>query len=936
MFRSSEKRAKNFATDLTPEELEGLVQALSEEQKALLHEIKQTFMANVYGNELLFDDLFFVRFLRARSFDLKKTTVMLNKYFAWRTETDVPRIITTDMTEIREKLRVHHPHAYHGVDKMGRPIYIERIGLSNPSKALHELSTQQLTEYYVQRYEYRRTNVMIAKVVRVNVSVRMINKLRYNLYELWIDKVTYGGKDLQIEDNGDGQSQLLSVTHTEILEATTYYSIKHDTGERFIKVPLAIRVQDARYEGAFWYENKGGNNLTWKSITSTGDFPRDDPGQGGNEFIDKLNDLTCQLHNLHSVNIHENGDFKRAYYCPCGQANVTIEPTSNYTPTGGYICYLHTYDPNVTRVIYRSTLLEWRMSTNDDKYAPFSLNQQTPTLYVFYWDKDKKCTRPLIIGVYVGKDSGGIPVPVCNDGYSDNSKWTMIPDRVGEHVFAGTLHEQKCRLFRPVDINISEKGPYANKYCQDRICTNDGCPKNVQVSTHSLSNINGYTAKKHTYGGKPFTITGFRNGLSLQELTLPIWDVTEVVVFFSSSCGDTNTPLLVYASSDGGSTKKWYSRTRRDMNEWQEERGKLKGENPETANSTGNLKIVLEKIKGNLKLHCQGTQGSGSEIRDSEEENKDVQMPPPPPLSGTTSGNGTISTRSAIICGTTQPLSGLEGSTITIDTLTSTPVPQSLFEKQENDIPTVLPVVVGIDTFPVKGSGAPLSLPGKESHSVFIDLPITTTTIEQDPNTAPIKASDPIPGTPGQASPPFQPQKPNTDPNNNIKISIGVPTGFLVSHVMLPAASLKSGKRVEQLLTILDLRGFQMSQINTKLKAFLSAMTLVTQNYYPELLGKLLFVNTPGMFSALWAIFSGLLDKKTLGKITVISSKTESRAKILELVEPDQLPEFLGGTQPDDTWQTSHFGPWGDEEIIKSLRDTNPHLPLELFELKCL
>ncbi|EKX72617.1 conserved hypothetical protein [Theileria equi strain WA] len=311
MFRSSEKRAKNFATDLTPEELEGLVQALSEEQKALLHEIKQTFMANVYGNELLFDDLFFVRFLRARSFDLKKTTVMLNKYFAWRTETDVPRIITTDMTEIREKLRVHHPHAYHGVDKMGRPIYIERIGLSNPSKALHELSTQQLTEYYVQRYEY-------------------------------------------------------------------------------------------------------------------------------------------------------------------------------------------------------------------------------------------------------------------------------------------------------------------------------------------------------------------------------------------------------------------------------------------------------------------------------------------------------------------------------------------------------------------------------------------------------------------------------------------------LSHVMLPAASLKSGKRVEQLLTILDLRGFQMSQINTKLKAFLSAMTLVTQNYYPELLGKLLFVNTPGMFSALWAIFSGLLDKKTLGKITVISSKTESRAKILELVEPDQLPEFLGGTQPDDTWQTSHFGPWGDEEIIKSLRDTNPHLPLELFELKCL
>lgn len=311
MSKGGEKKVKNFATDLTPEELKGLVQALSGDQQVLLKEIKEKFSPNICGNEMLFDDLFFVRFLRARNFDIKKTTIMLDKYFAWRTETDVPRIITTDMSEIREKLRAHHPHAYHGVDKMGRPIYIERIGLSNPSKALQELSTKQLTEYYVQRYEY-------------------------------------------------------------------------------------------------------------------------------------------------------------------------------------------------------------------------------------------------------------------------------------------------------------------------------------------------------------------------------------------------------------------------------------------------------------------------------------------------------------------------------------------------------------------------------------------------------------------------------------------------LSHVMLPAASLKSGKRIEQLLTILDLRGLQMAHMNIKLKAFLNAMSVVTQNYYPELLGKLLFVNANAMFSALWAIFSALLDKKTLGKISVISSKTESRARILELVDPDQLPEFLGGTQSDDTWQSSHFGPWGEEEIINSLRDKNPHLPLELFELKYL
>ncbi|GBE59847.1 CRAL TRIO domain containing protein [Babesia ovata] len=157
-----------------------------------------------------------------------------------------------------------------------------------------------------------------------------------------------------------------------------------------------------------------------------------------------------------------------------------------------------------------------------------------------------------------------------------------------------------------------------------------------------------------------------------------------------------------------------------------------------------------------------------------------------------------------------------------------------------------------------------------------------------------------------------------------------------LTHVMMPAASIKLGKPVEQLLTIVDLRGFSLSQINTKLRAFLTAMSSVTQNYYPEMLGKLLFINASALFSALWQILSPLLDAKTLSKISVISSKTESRQLVFELVDPDQLPIFLGGTRPDEDWMTANFGPWDDPEILDELKRTRPHVPTELYDLKGL
>lgn len=53
-------------------------------------------------------------------------------------------------------------------------------------------------------------------------------------------------------------------------------------------------------------------------------------------------------------------------------------------------------------------------------------------------------------------------------------------------------------------------------------------------------------------------------------------------------------------------------------------------------------------------------------------------------------------------------------------------------------------------------------------------------------------------------------------------------------------------------------------------------------------------VNTPMLFTGVWAIVKGFLDQKTRDKIKICGHKYQK--EILEVVHPDNLPDFLGGT----------------------------------------
>ncbi|AFZ80188.1 hypothetical protein BEWA_030410 [Theileria equi strain WA] len=404
-----------------------------------------------------------------------------------------------------------------------------------------------------------------------------------------IGPLHYGGKLIEA-DKGD------------LVEATIYYHTKYENDPETIEKPLFLRLY---YGGLHYlYENiSTENNVKWSDITPTfGTKQIPVKNQTNSEFTNKLNGLTCTLYHLHSVNIHA----KDSYNCPCGQTKVEVVKNED-DDVPGYKKYTHKYDENAGSIRYGKVSLE------DDGKA-LTLNSLTRDLSVYYWAKDNDHRKPLLMEVAVG-DFGGMKVPAGNDGKEHNKEWTMIAPEDGDGLIKLSqaeltlrLQEHKCKLFHPVDIDITEESEYKNQYCDTMDCKNNVCPKNVQVTDYSNYVPTGYKARRHTYGeGKTFTITGFTNGpAELQVGSFPIWDVMEVIAFFSKCENNpddpaTKTPLLIYVGSNGGKDHKWYKNEDKNENKWVVENG-LGNDPPDKAS---NLVTTLDSIKNKLQIEYE-------------------------------------------------------------------------------------------------------------------------------------------------------------------------------------------------------------------------------------------------------------------------------------------------------------------------------------------
>ncbi|KAL0329554.1 UNVERIFIED_CONTAM: Phosphatidylinositol/phosphatidylcholine transfer protein SFH11 [Sesamum radiatum] len=131
-----------------------------------------------------------LRFLRMRDFDVTRARDMFVQYIKWREEFGVDTICKEFKFEEHEEVKRCYPHGYHGVDRYGRPVYIERLGMVDLDSFLLVTTIDRFVKYHICEQEktlnwrYPACSIAAKKHIASTLSILDVKNV---IYEVRID-----------------------------------------------------------------------------------------------------------------------------------------------------------------------------------------------------------------------------------------------------------------------------------------------------------------------------------------------------------------------------------------------------------------------------------------------------------------------------------------------------------------------------------------------------------------------------------------------------------------------------------------------------------------------------------------------------------------------------------------------------------------------------
>ncbi|TVU39413.1 hypothetical protein EJB05_12831, partial [Eragrostis curvula] len=139
---SKTKISRNIVDDVHDQKEEQFVQSL-----------RELLLASNQLPEKFDDYHLLLRFLRMRGFNILKAKEMFLSMLKWREDCSVDAIANDFKFEEYDAVKRCYPQGFHGVDRFGRPLYIERIGMVDLSKLMQVTTLDRYVKYHISEQE---------------------------------------------------------------------------------------------------------------------------------------------------------------------------------------------------------------------------------------------------------------------------------------------------------------------------------------------------------------------------------------------------------------------------------------------------------------------------------------------------------------------------------------------------------------------------------------------------------------------------------------------------------------------------------------------------------------------------------------------------------------------------------------------------------------